>query len=168
MHSDALDTYAKIREYIEQYLINNKNVWKRPQGSQFGLTKVANKVDDGPVPMDIGAVKGDKGAGKDGKGKGDKGKWKSGKGKGKQDEHHDWSKDKWKRDDKGKAKDLASSRLHQSPSCPQCLAIVLPQFLEIVFRRLAKDFLAHQTKAFLCSRHRFLEISVLGYIFASS
>ena len=105
MHSDALDTYAKIREYIEQYLIN-KNVWKRPQGSQFGLTKVANKVDDGPVPMDIGAVKGDKGAGKDGKGKGDKGKWKSGKGKGKKDEHHDWSKDKyWKRDDKGKGKD---------------------------------------------------------------
>ena len=104
MHSDALDTYAKIREYIEQYLIN-KNVWKRPQGSQFGLTKVANKVDDGPVPMDIGAVKGDKGAGKDGKGKGDKGKWKSGKGKGKKDEHYDWSKDKWKRDDKGKGKD---------------------------------------------------------------
>lgn len=65
-----------------------------PQGSQFGLTKVANKVDDGPVPMDIGAVKGDKGAGKDGKGKGDKGKWKSGKGRGKKDEHHDWSKDK--------------------------------------------------------------------------
>ncbi|CAL1148944.1 unnamed protein product, partial [Cladocopium goreaui] len=56
MHSDALDTYAKIRDYIEQYLIN-KNVWKRPQGSQFGLTKVANKTDDGgPMPMDIGAV----------------------------------------------------------------------------------------------------------------
>ena len=53
----------------------------------------------------IGAVKGDKGAGKDGKGKGDKGKLKSGKGKGKKDEHHDWSKGKWKRDDKGKGKD---------------------------------------------------------------
>ena len=69
MHSDALGTYAKIRDYIEQYLIN-KNVWKRPQGSQFGITKAANKVDDGgSAPMDIGAVKG--------KGKDDKGKGKS-------------------------------------------------------------------------------------------
>ncbi|CAL1136205.1 unnamed protein product [Cladocopium goreaui] len=51
MHSDALGTYAKIRDYIEQYLIN-KNVWKRPQGSQFGITKAANKVDDGGL-MDM-------------------------------------------------------------------------------------------------------------------
>ena len=57
MHSDALDTYAKIRDYIEQYLIN-KNVWKRPQGSQFGITKAANKVDDGgPAPMDTAKEK---------------------------------------------------------------------------------------------------------------
>ena len=54
MHSDALNSYSKMREHIEQYLVN-KNVWKRPHGSQFGLTKVANKVDDGgPMPMDIG------------------------------------------------------------------------------------------------------------------
>lgn len=38
MHSDALDTYGKIRVYIEQYLIN-KNVWKRPQGSHLGMSK---------------------------------------------------------------------------------------------------------------------------------
>ena len=89
MHSDALGTYAKIRDYIEQYLIN-KNVWKRPQGSQFGLTKAANKVDDGgPMPMDIGAVKGKgKGKSKDkGNSKGyvsqDKGGKKGGKSKGK-------------------------------------------------------------------------------------
>ena len=92
MHSDALGTYAKIRDYIEQYLIN-KNVWKRPQGSQFGITKAANKVDDGgPAPMDIGAVKG---KGKDDKGKGkskhkgswnnDKGSKGGAKGKGKED-----------------------------------------------------------------------------------
>ena len=62
MHSDALDNYGKIREYIEQYLIN-RNLWKRPQGSQFGLTKAANKnvdnqYDDGGVrPMDIGVRK---------------------------------------------------------------------------------------------------------------
>ena len=37
--------YNKIRDYIEQYLVN-KNLWKRPQGSQFGLTKMANKMDD--------------------------------------------------------------------------------------------------------------------------
>ena len=57
-HSDALNTYAKIRDYIEQYLIN-KNLWKRPQGSTFGLTRAANKVadDQGPAPMDIGAEK---------------------------------------------------------------------------------------------------------------
>ena len=82
-HSDVLNTYAKIRGYIEQYLIN-KNLWKRPQGSQFGLTKVANKVadDQGPDPMDmildIGAVD------NKGKGKGNKGNDHSGsKGKGK-------------------------------------------------------------------------------------
>ena len=40
-----MNTYAKIRDYIEQYLIN-KNVWKPPQGSTFGLTKAANKVAD--------------------------------------------------------------------------------------------------------------------------
>lgn len=68
-HSDALNTYAKIRDYIEQYLIN-KNLWKRPQGSTFGLTKAANKVadDQGPAPMDIGAID------NRGKGKGNKGK----------------------------------------------------------------------------------------------
>ena len=109
MHSDALDTYTKIRGYIEQYLIN-KNLWKRPHGSQFGLTKVANKVSDNPVDdggqrdMDIGAM-GDKGKakGKDrqqkkdrqkqwpqqqpgnkGKDKNNKGK-EGGKGKGKGD-----------------------------------------------------------------------------------
>ena len=38
-HSDALGTYDKIRGYIEQYLVN-KNLWKRLQGSQFGLTMV--------------------------------------------------------------------------------------------------------------------------------
>ena len=118
MHSDALDTYAKIRDYIEQYLIN-KNVWKRPQGSQFGLTKVANKTDDGgPMPMDIGAVlaaiagKGQekgKGKGKDkGKQKGytgqDKGGKKGGKGKGKDD------KGKGKgQDSKGKGKGKGDS-----------------------------------------------------------
>lgn len=82
-HPDVLNTYAKIRGYIEQYLIN-KNLWKRPQGSQFGLTKVANKVadDQGPDPMDmildIGAVD------NKGKGKGNKGNDHSGsKGKGK-------------------------------------------------------------------------------------
>ena len=54
MHSDALNSYSKMRNYIEQHLVN-KNVWKRLQGSQFGLTRVTNKVDDGgPMPMDIG------------------------------------------------------------------------------------------------------------------
>lgn len=98
MHSDALDNYGKIREYIEQYLIN-RNLWKRPQGSQFGLTKAANKnvdnqYDDGGVrPMDIGGVKGEKG-----KGKGDR---KEGKGKdnwSSNNKSKDWSnrgKDKW-------------------------------------------------------------------------
>eukprot|EP00439_Symbiodinium_sp_Y106_P086239 s1099_g32.t1 len=99
MHSDALDNYSKIREYIEQYLIN-RNLWRRPQGSQFGLTKAANKnvdnqYDDGGVrPMDIGGVKDDKG-----KGKNDR---KEGKGKDNWDNSNkgkdNWSnkgKDKW-------------------------------------------------------------------------
>ena len=90
MHSDALDSYNKIREYIEQYLIN-RNLWKRPQGSQFGLTKAANKNaenptdDGGPRPMDIGALKGDRG-----KGKGDR--TRDGKGK---DDWKDKEKEKW-------------------------------------------------------------------------
>ncbi|CAL1147058.1 unnamed protein product [Cladocopium goreaui] len=54
MHSDALGTYAKIRDYIEQYLIN-KNVWKRPQGlmdmtvtdSAESLLSVFNMVEKG-------------------------------------------------------------------------------------------------------------------------
>ena len=115
MHSDALGTYAKIRDYIEQYLIN-KNVWKRPQGSQFGLTKVANKADDGgPMPMDIGAVlaavvsKGQdkgKGRGKDkGSAKGytsqDKGGKKGGKSKGKDEKGKGKGQD-GKGQDKGK------------------------------------------------------------------
>ena len=96
MHSDALDNYGKIREYIEQYLIN-RNLWKRPQGSQFGLTKAANKnvdnqYDDGGVrPMDIGGVKGEKG-----KGKGDR---KEGKGK------DNWSSNNKSKDWSNKGKD---------------------------------------------------------------
>lgn len=101
MHSDALNTYDKMREYIEQYLVN-KNVWKRPQGSQFGLTKVTNKnVDDpnGPMPMDIGAVaKGGKGN------KGDKGKGKGGKGKDSYDQGNKAGTWKWYDSDKGTGK----------------------------------------------------------------
>ena len=103
MHSDALDSYDKIRSYIEQILIN-KNLWKRPQGSQFGLTKVANKVDDGgPMPMDIGAVQGKgKGAGKE-RGKGGKdGASNSQQWQGKQ-QWQNWNKNE-KGKDKGKGK----------------------------------------------------------------
>ena len=112
MHSDALDSYNKIREYIEQYLIN-RNLWKRPQGSQFGLTKAANKNaedptdDGGPRPMDIGALKGDRGKGKgerarDGKGKDD---WKD-KEKEKWNGKGSWNgKGNWdNKDSKGKGK----------------------------------------------------------------
>ena len=121
MHSDALDTYGKIRGYIEQYLIN-KNLWKRPHGSQFGLTKVTNKVADNPVDdggprdMEIGALRGKDGKGKDGKGKdsykqhkqgytpqqqfrgSNRETWKTGKGKEK-------GKDKGKGKGEGKSKD---------------------------------------------------------------
>ena len=98
MHSDALNSYSKMREHIEQYLVN-KNVWKRPHGSQFGLTKVANKVDDGgPMPMDIGGIsegKGYKSA------KGDKSwKWQCsdrGIGKGKAKGSHEKEKGSGKR-----------------------------------------------------------------------
>ena len=103
MHSDALDSYDKIRSYIEQFLIN-KNLWKRPQGSQFGLTKVANKVDDGgPMPMDIGAVQGKgKGIGKE-RGKGGKdGVSNSQQWQGKQ-QWQNWNKNE-KGKDKGKGK----------------------------------------------------------------
>ena len=112
MHSDVLNGYDKIREYIEQYLIN-RNLWKRPQGSQFGMPKASNKTaehDDGGVrPMDIGGVKGDKGKGKGEwkKGKdhwGDKGKdnW-SNKGKDKWKEK--WNNNRWDNNGKGKGKD---------------------------------------------------------------
>ena len=107
-HSDALNTYAKVRDYIEQYLIN-KNLWKRPQGSTFGLTKAANKVadDQGPAAMDIGA------ADNKGKRKGNKGKDHSGqKGKGKDSWQNSWQKPdtkgkggKGKSDGKSKGKD---------------------------------------------------------------
>ena len=108
MHSDALDSYEKIREYVEQYLIN-RNLWKRPQGSQFGLTKVTNKAaenaydDGGPRPMDIGGVKGEKGKGKDGKreGKGKDGWNNKGKEKGKWSNKGSWDN----KDHKGKGKD---------------------------------------------------------------
>ena len=103
MHSDALDSYDKIRSYIEQFLIN-KNLWKRPQGSHFGLTKVANKVDDGgPMPMDIGAVQGKgKGIGKE-RGKGGKdGVSNSQQWQGKQ-QWQNWNKNE-KGKDKGKGK----------------------------------------------------------------
>ena len=99
MHSDALNSYSKMREHIEQYLVN-KNVWKRPHGSQFGLTKVANKVDDGgPMPMDIGGISKGKGS------KGDKGKGKGGKGKGNYDQSAKGDKSwKWQYSDKGTGK----------------------------------------------------------------
>lgn len=99
MHSDALDTYFKIREYIEHYLVN-KNLWKRPQGCQFGLTKFTNKRegdDQRPAPMDIGGIKG-----KDGKGKG--------KNEGKNDQRGKGDKS-WKWQDKlEKVKEKASRR----------------------------------------------------------
>ncbi|CAE7335487.1 unnamed protein product, partial [Symbiodinium pilosum] len=108
MHSDALDSYEKVREYVEQYLIN-RNLWKRPQGSQFGLTKVTNNAaenpydDGGPRPMDIGGVKGEKGKGKDGKreGKGKDGWNNKGKEKGKWSNKGSWDN----KDHKGKGKD---------------------------------------------------------------
>ena len=97
-----MDTYQKIRDYIEQYLID-KNLWKRPQGSSFGITKVANKVDqppqDGPTPMDIGALQDNYHKGKGGKGrdqKGGKGKDHKGKSKG---EHNKSGKNNWHQDD---------------------------------------------------------------------
>ncbi|CAL1169149.1 unnamed protein product [Cladocopium goreaui] len=99
MHSDALNSYSKMRNYIEQHLVN-KNVWKRPQGSQFGLTRVTNKVDDGgPMPMDIGGVSKGKGS------KGDKGKGKGAKGKGSYDQSGKGDKAwKWQNSDKGTGK----------------------------------------------------------------
>ena len=99
MHSDALNSYSKMRNYIEQHLVN-KNVWKRPQGSQFGLTRVTNKADDGgPMPMDIGGVSKGKGS------KGDKGKGKGGKGKGSYDQSGKGDKAwKWQNSDKGTGK----------------------------------------------------------------
>ena len=142
-HSDALDTYDKIRNYVEQYLIN-RNLWKRPQGSQFGITKVSNKVaedDGGPRPMDIGALdgKGNKGGKegkggwkkegrkewedyrqKEGKGKSKEGKGKTGKdgkGKGSQNKGKD-SKGKGGKDKKGKGKD--TSNPHAGKRCHLC------------------------------------------------
>eukprot|EP00435_Cladocopium_sp_Y103_P045530 s171_g13.t1 len=132
MHSDALGTYAKIRDYIEQYLIN-KNVWNRPQGSQFGITKAATKVDDGgPAPMDIGAVKG---KGEDDKGKGkskhkgswnnDKGNKVGGKGSGKEDKgkgkgHENKGKGKGKGDGKQGGKGSQVSNPHAGKQCHVC------------------------------------------------
>ena len=60
-------------------------MWRRPQGGQFEFTPSAKPKDDGsgPVPMDIGAVKG-KGKGTKGKGKGKFDKGDPGKGKGNQ------------------------------------------------------------------------------------
>ncbi|CAE7561497.1 unnamed protein product [Symbiodinium natans] len=102
MHSDVLNGYDKIREYIEQYLIN-RNLWKRPQGSQFGMPKASNKTaehDDGGVrPMDIGGVKGDKGKGK--------GEWKKGK-----DHWGDKGKDNWSNQGKDKWKEKWNNNRH--------------------------------------------------------
>ena len=108
MHSDALNSYSKMREHIEQYLVN-KNVWKRPHGSQFGLTKVANKVDDGgPMPMDIGGVSKGKGS------KGDKGKGKGGKGKGNYDQSGKGDKAwKWQYSDKGTEKERQKAAMRK-------------------------------------------------------
>ena len=108
MHSDALNSYSKMREHIEQYLVN-KNVWKRPHGSQFGLTKVANKVDDGgPMPMDIGGVSKGKGS------KGDKGKGKGGKGKGNYDQSAKGDKSwKWQYSDKGTEKERQKAAMRK-------------------------------------------------------
>ena len=76
MHADSLDSYMKVRTYIEQYL-SARNLWRRPQGGQFGATNAARPKEDsgGVAPMDIGAVN-DKGKG----GKGKKGKTKTEKG----------------------------------------------------------------------------------------
>ena len=66
MHADSLDSYMKVRTYIEQYL-SARNLWRRPQGR--------HKADSGVAPMDIGAIN-DKGKGDKGK----KGKTKTEKG----------------------------------------------------------------------------------------
>ena len=88
MHADSLDSYNKVRTYIEKYL-SARNLWKRPQGGQFGTVTGLKPKDEanGPAPMDIGAVKG-KGKGTKGKGKGKFGKGDPGKGKGNQQQ---WS-----------------------------------------------------------------------------
>ena len=88
MHADSLDSYNKVRTYIEQYL-SARNLWKRPQGGQFGTVTGLKPKDEanGPAPMDIGAVKG-KGKGTKGKGKGKFDKGDPGKGKGNQQQ---WS-----------------------------------------------------------------------------
>ena len=88
MHADSLDSYNKVRTYIEKYL-SARNLWKRPQGGQFGTVTGLKPKDEanGPAPMDIGAVKG-KGKGTKGKGKGKFDKGDPGKGKGNQQQ---WS-----------------------------------------------------------------------------
>ena len=69
MHADSLDSYMKVRTYIEQYL-SARNLWRRPQRGQFGVTNAARpKEDSGVATVDIGAVN-DKGKG----GKGKKGR----------------------------------------------------------------------------------------------
>ena len=84
MHADSLDSYNKVRTYIEQYL-SVRNLWKRPQGGLFGSSASVKPKDDanGPAPMEIGAIKG-KGKGPKGKGKGKADKGDPGKGKGNQ------------------------------------------------------------------------------------
>ena len=84
MHADSLDSYNKVRTYIEQYL-SARNLWKRPRGGLFGNSASAKPKDDanGPAPMEIGAIKG-KGKGPKGKGKGKADKGDPGKGKGNQ------------------------------------------------------------------------------------
>lgn len=37
MHADHFDSYNRVRTYIEQYL-GARNLWKRPEGGQFGTT----------------------------------------------------------------------------------------------------------------------------------
>lgn len=47
MHADHVDSFSRVRPYIEQYL-STRNLWKRAQGGQFRTTTSAKPKDDEP------------------------------------------------------------------------------------------------------------------------
>ena len=68
VNGPALDTYDKLRAMVDEYLLS-KRLW-----SPDLVVPGANLSNEqGPVPMDIGHVKGGKGKGGKGKGRGNKG-----------------------------------------------------------------------------------------------